>query len=79
VVVADVEPLQLPILVGVYQLIQQVLPDSSFTHLHPGTSDYPRVICASLGLLPKELLNKIQWGLITMNASQKWTKLRQIY
>jgi hypothetical protein len=49
VVVADIEPLQLPILFG-------VLPGGVFAHLHPSASNYSRVIRARLRLQPEELL-----------------------
>jgi hypothetical protein len=39
VVVVAVEPLLLPILVGVDELVWQILPDGIFVHMYPGTSN----------------------------------------
>jgi hypothetical protein len=75
VVVAHVEPPCLPILIGVYQLVGQVLPDGIFTHLHPGSSNYSGAICSWLGLHPEEFGDQDPVGLDPMNASQKWTKM----
>jgi hypothetical protein len=55
VVVANIELSRLPIFIGVYQPVREILPDGIFTHLHPRTSNYPGVIRARLGLQPKEL------------------------
>jgi hypothetical protein len=55
VVVGDVEPLQLQILVGVDQLVRQVLLCSILPHLDAGPSDYSGVIGARLGLHAEQL------------------------
>jgi hypothetical protein len=58
--VVHVEPLLLPVLVGVDALVRQVLGGGVFTHLDSSTADKPGVIYARLGLqleeLPKEYL-----------------------
>jgi hypothetical protein len=55
VVVGDVEPFRLPILVGVNQLVRQVLLGGIFVHLDPDPSDYFWVVGAWLGLHAEEL------------------------
>jgi hypothetical protein len=55
VVVADVEPLCLPVLVVVVELIRHVLGNGIITHLDYGSSGYSRIICARLQLHPEEL------------------------
>jgi hypothetical protein len=55
VVVGDVEPFQLPILVGVNQLVRQILLGGIFAHLDLSPSDYSRVVGAWLGLHAEEL------------------------
>jgi hypothetical protein len=54
VVVGDVEPFRLPILVGVNQIVRQVLLGGIFTHLDPGPYDYSWVVGAWLGLHAEE-------------------------
>jgi hypothetical protein len=56
VVVADIEPLLLPSLVEVDQILQKVLPNGIPAHLYSDTSNYSRVIHTQLRLHPKELL-----------------------
>jgi hypothetical protein len=55
VVIGDVEPLRFPILVGVDQLVRQVLLRNVLAHLDTGPSDYSGVVGARLGLHAKEL------------------------
>jgi hypothetical protein len=55
VVVADIKPPRLPVLVGVIELVWQVLADDVFAHLNPGASDNSRVISAWLQLYSEEL------------------------
>jgi hypothetical protein len=55
VVVGDVELLRLPILVGVDQLVHQVLLRCVLAHLDAGPSDYSGVVGALLGLHAEEL------------------------
>jgi hypothetical protein len=55
VVVGDVEPLRLPILVGIDQLVRQVLLRGVLTHLDVGFSEYSGVVGARLGLHAEEL------------------------
>jgi heme A synthase len=55
VVVGDVEPLRLLVLVGVDQLVRQVLLGGVFAHLDVGPSDYSWVVGAWLGLQAEEL------------------------
>jgi hypothetical protein len=62
-VVGDVEPLRLPILVGVDQLVRQVLLRDVLAHLDAGPSDYSGVVSARLGLHAEELPEKYPVGL----------------
>jgi hypothetical protein len=55
VVVGDVELLRLPILVGINQLVGEVLLRGVLPHLDPGSSHYSGIVGAGLGLHPKEL------------------------
>jgi hypothetical protein len=71
VVVGDVEPLRLLILVGVDQLLCQVLLRGVFSHLDAGSSDYPGVVGAWLGLHAEELPEEYPVGLMPKKASQK--------
>jgi hypothetical protein len=48
VVVGDVEPLRLPVLVGIDELVRQVLLGGVFAHLDAGSSDYSWVVAARL-------------------------------
>jgi hypothetical protein len=54
-VVVHIEPLLLPILIGVNQLIRQVLVGGIFAHLDAYTTDYLRVICTQFWLHLEEL------------------------
>jgi hypothetical protein len=54
-VVGDVEPFRLPILVGVNQLVCQVLLGGIFAHLDLGPSDYFWVVGVGLGPDAEEL------------------------
>jgi hypothetical protein len=63
VVVGDVEPFRLLILVGVDELVQQVLLDGVFTHLDAGSSDYSWVVGARLRLQLEELSEQVPVGL----------------
>jgi hypothetical protein len=62
-VVRDVEPLRLPVLVGVYELVREVLLGDILSHLDPRSSDYPRVAGAWLRLHPEELPEQDPMGL----------------
>jgi hypothetical protein len=62
-VVRDVEPLCLPVLVGVYQLVREVLLGVVLPHLDSCSSDYPRVAGARLRLHPEELPEQDPMGL----------------
>jgi hypothetical protein len=61
-VVGDVEPLRLPILVGVDQLVGEVLLSGVFSHLDPG-SPYLGIVGARLGLHLEEFPEKYPVGL----------------
>jgi hypothetical protein len=74
VVVGDVEPLRLPILVGVDQLVRKVLLRGVLAHLDAGSSNYSGVVGTRLGLQSENFRKSTQWGLIPKKASQKWTK-----
>jgi hypothetical protein len=63
VVVPNVEPLQLPILIGVNNLIRQVLPGGILAHLYAGATDYSRVVGTWLRLQLEELLEQGPMGL----------------
>jgi hypothetical protein len=62
-VVRDVEPLGLPVLVGVYEFVREVLIGGVLPHLDPRSSDYPRVAGAGLRLHPEELPEQDPMGL----------------
>jgi hypothetical protein len=64
-VVADVEPLGLPVLVQLYQLVGQVLVSGVLTHLDVGTSDYSWIVGTRLRLQPKKLEEQNLVGLDT--------------
>jgi hypothetical protein len=74
VVVRDVEPLGLLVLIGIYQLVGEVLLCRVLPHLDRRSSDYSGIAGARLRLHPENFRNKIQWGLIPKKASQKCTK-----
>jgi hypothetical protein len=58
-----VEPLGLPVLVGVYELVREVLLGGVLPHLDPRSSDYPQVAGAGLRLHPEELSEQDPMGL----------------
>jgi hypothetical protein len=62
-VVRDVEPLCLPVLIGVYELVREVLLGGVLPHLDPRSSDYPRVAGVGLRLQPEELPEHDPMGL----------------
>jgi hypothetical protein len=64
-VVTDVEPLGLPVLVRLYQLVGQKLVGGVFTHLDVGTSDYSWIVGTRLRLQPKKLAEQNPVGLNT--------------
>jgi hypothetical protein len=74
VVVGDIKPLLLPILIGVKQLVRQVLFRGVLAHLDAGPSDYSGVVGARLGLHAEEVPEEYPVGLDPKKASQKWTK-----
>jgi hypothetical protein len=61
--VRDVEPLGLPVLVGVYELVREVLLGGVLPHLDPHSSDYPRVAGAGMRFHPEELPEQDPMGL----------------
>jgi hypothetical protein len=63
VVVRDVEPLGLPVLIGIYQLVGEVLLGGVLPHLDPCSSDYPGIAGAGLRLHPEELPEQDLMGL----------------
>jgi hypothetical protein len=63
VVVRDVEPLCLLVLVGIYQLVGEVLLGGILPHLDPCSSDYPRIAGAGLRLHLEELSKQDPMGL----------------
>jgi hypothetical protein len=69
VVVGDVEPFRLPILVGVDELVRELLLGGVFAHLDAGSSDYSWVVGAWLWLHVENFRNSTQWGLIPTKAS----------
>jgi hypothetical protein len=50
-------------LVGVYELVREVLLGGVLPHLDPRSSDYPRVVGAGLWLHPEELPEQNPMGL----------------
>jgi hypothetical protein len=73
-VVGDIEPLRLPILVGVDQLVLEVLLRGVLPHLDPGSSYYSGIVGAGLGLHSEEFSEQYPVGLDPRKASQKCTK-----
>jgi hypothetical protein len=63
VVVGHTEPLRLPILVGIYQLVGEVLLGGILPHLDPCSSDYSGIAGAGLRLHPEELPEQDPMGL----------------
>jgi heme A synthase len=72
VVVGDVEPLRLLVLVGVDQLVRQVLLGGVLAHLDAGPSDYSLVVGAWLGLHAEELPEQY---LVGLNPQERFTKM----
>jgi hypothetical protein len=70
--VVHVEPLLLPILVGVDALVRQVLGGGVFTHLDSSAADKPGVICARLGLQLEELPEEY---LVWLDSYESFTKM----
>jgi hypothetical protein len=62
-VVGHIEPLRLPILVAIYQLVGEVLLNGVLPHLDPRSSDYSRIAGAGLRLYPEELPEQDPMGL----------------
>jgi hypothetical protein len=62
VVVGDVEPLRLPILVGVDQLVRQVLLCGVLAHLDACSSNYSGVVGTRLGLHSEKLTEEYPVG-----------------
>jgi hypothetical protein len=62
VVVGDVKPLRLPILVGVDELVREVLLRGVFSHLDPGSPHYSRIVGAGLGLHSEEFSKQDEDG-----------------
>jgi hypothetical protein len=74
VVVTDVEPLGLPVLVRVDELVCQVLVGRVLSHLNASSSNYSRIVGARLQLHMEELPEQDPVGLDPHKASQKCTK-----
>jgi hypothetical protein len=74
VVVRDVEPLGLPVLIGVYQLVGEVLLGGILPHLNPCSSDYSRIAGAGLRLHPEELPEQDPRGLDPQKGFAKMYK-----
>jgi hypothetical protein len=70
-VVRDVEPPRLPIGVGVDELVREVLLGGVLPHLDVGSPYYSGLLALGCGFTRKNFRNRIQWGLIPRNASQK--------
>jgi hypothetical protein len=63
VVVGDVKPLRLPILVGVDELVREVLLRGVLPLLDPGSPHYSGIVGARLGLESEEFSEKDLVGL----------------
>jgi hypothetical protein len=74
VVVRDVEPFGFPVLVGVYQLVREVLLSGVLPHLDPRPSDYSRVAGAGLRLHSEELPKQDPMGLDPQKSFAKMYK-----
>jgi hypothetical protein len=61
-------------LVGIYQLVGEVLLGGILPHLDPCSSYYSGIAGAGLRLHPEELPEQDPMGLIPKKASQKCTK-----
>jgi hypothetical protein len=62
-VIGDVEPLRLPILIGVDQLVREVLLRGILAHLDPGSPNYMGVVGSWLELDSEEFSEKYPVGL----------------
>jgi hypothetical protein len=62
-VVGDIEPLRLPVLVGVDQLVRQVLLGDVLAHLDVGPFDYSWIVGAQLGIHAEEFPEQYSVGL----------------
>jgi hypothetical protein len=74
VVVRDVEPFGFPILVGIYQLVGEVLLGGVLPHMDPRSSDYSQVAGAGLRLHPEELPEQDPMGLDPQKGFAKMYK-----
>jgi hypothetical protein len=74
VVVRDVEPLVLPVLIGIYRLVGEVLLYRVLPHLDPCSSDYSGIAGAGLRLHPEELLEQDPMGLDPQEGFAKMYK-----
>jgi hypothetical protein len=63
VVVGDIEPLRLPILVGIDELVREVLLPVVLPHLDPSSPHYSEIVGAGLGLHPEEFPEQDPMGL----------------
>jgi hypothetical protein len=63
VVVGDVEPFRLPILVGIDELVREVLLRGILPHMDPSSPHYSGTAGAGLGLHPEELSEQDPMGL----------------
>jgi hypothetical protein len=78
VVVGDVEPLRIPVLVGVDQLVCQVLLRGVLAHLDAGPSDYSGVVGTRLGLHAEELPKEYLVGLDPQECFAKMDEDRSV-
>jgi hypothetical protein len=74
VVVCDVEPLDLPVLIGIYRLVGEVLLYRVLPHLDPRSSDYSRIAGAGLRLHLEELPEQDPMGLDPQEGFAKMNK-----
>jgi hypothetical protein len=74
VVVRDVEPLGLPILIGIYQLAGEVLLGGVLPHLDPRSSDYSGITGDGLRFHSKELPEQDPMGLDPQEGFAKLNK-----
>jgi hypothetical protein len=72
--VRDVEPLGLPVLIGIYQLVGEVLPCRVLPHLDLRSSDYSGIAGAGLRLHPEELPEQDPMGLDPQEGFAKMYK-----
>jgi hypothetical protein len=74
VVVRDVEPVGLLVLIGIYQLVGEVLFYRVLPHLDPRSSDYSGIAGAGLRLHPEELPEQDPMGLDPQEGFAKMYK-----